>query len=157
MVGQRPQPFGIGVETGQHADGENRAQQRRRGRGNIGRRIERAVGDGLHQALGKKPLDLPEPGAYERARLRRHRRTVERRVDQQAAAMVRIGERHRDQLIEKVADRAEWIAGGGKAGETFDQPLVRVAAQRLDEQAVLVGEAVIERGRTQPRRLRHIA
>ncbi len=118
MVGQCAEPSGIGIETRHDAYGEDRAQQRGCDGGDVHRRIERADGNGAFKSPCKKGLDLTEPSAYQVARCARHRRAVERGVDEQAAAMIRIGQRHRDQLIEKVTDRTERIQGGGETGET---------------------------------------
>ena len=157
MVSQCAEPSGIGVETRHDAYGEDRPQQRGCDGGDVHCRIERADGNGAFKSTYKKGLDLAEPSAYQITRRARHRRAVERGVDEQAAAMIRVGERHRDQLVEKVANGAERIRGGGETGETRQQSFVRIAAQRRDEQALFVGEAVIERRRTQARRLGEVA
>ena len=157
MVGERPQAFSVGLQTGEHAHADDGAEQRGRLGGNVGFRRQRASRDRAAQLLREEHLHLVEPRSHDGARRVRQRRAVERGVDQQAAATLGIGERQRDEFVDQRQDRRERVVESGQAAESLDKPLVGVAGERGDEQAVLVGEAVIERGGAEARRLGKVA
>ena len=99
---------------------------------------------GLARDSAGRSLDLTEIGGDDRPQLVVVRRDLERRVDDQAAAMIRIGDRSRDQLSEEFPDRFFRRMLPLQPLNPLSHRARRVSFQRLGKKGPLVAERVVE-------------